>query len=277
MGVTGANFLVAETGQVCLVSNDGNARQCLTPRVLVTVTGIEKVVPRLADLAVLLKLLGRSATGQTMAVYTSLFGGIRKGPQQDGPEESHLVLVDNGRSRILDSGYREVLQCIHCGACLNACPVYRNIGGQAYGHAYSGPIGAILAPLLDGLERYKDLPYASTLCGACTDACPVKIDIPRHLMNLRREIVTRHLDSRLTQKACQVWMRVMSGGFLGRIAGIFRGWRLRGRQQETEWITQGDGLLANWTGVRDLPAPANETFQQLWLQHRPDAKEAHHD
>ncbi|MGE5610925.1 MAG: LutB/LldF family L-lactate oxidation iron-sulfur protein [Bacillota bacterium] len=277
MGITGANFLIAETGQVCLLANDGNPRQCLTPRVLVTVTGIEKVVPRLADLSVMLKLLARSATGQTMAVYTSLFGGIRKAPQQDGPEEFHLVLLDNGRSRILDSGYREVLQCIHCGACVNTCPVYRSIGGQAYGHAYVGPIGAILAPLLDGLEQHTDLPYASTLCGACTNACPVKINIPKHLMNLRRDIVARRLDSRLTQKACQSWMRLISDGALSRIANVLRNWRPRRRTQETEWIPEGDGLLANWTQVRDLPAPTHETFHHLWLRRRSDTKGAHHD
>jgi L-lactate dehydrogenase complex protein LldF len=159
-GMTGGNFLVAETGQVCAVENEGNVRQSTTtPRVLVSLVGIEKVVPRLADLAVMLKLLARSATGQPMTVYTSIFGGTRAAGEKDGPEEFHLVLMDNGRSEILAGPYRETLRCIRCGACLNACPVYRKIGGHAYGHVYSGPIGALITPLFQGLGNFKDLPH----------------------------------------------------------------------------------------------------------------------
>ena len=159
MGITGGNFLVAETGQVCVVENEGNARQSVTtPRVLVSLVGIEKVVPRLADLAVMLKLLARSSTGQPMTVYTSIFGGPRSSGEKDGPEEFHLVLLDNGRTEILaNPEYRETLRCIRCGACLNACPVYRKIGGHAYGSVYPGPIGALITPLFQGLGKFKDL------------------------------------------------------------------------------------------------------------------------
>ncbi len=173
LGMTGGNFLIAETGQVCVVENEGNARQSVTtPRVLVCLVGIEKLVPRLVDLSVMLKLLARSATGQPMTVYTSVFGGPRKAGETDGPEEFHLVLMDNGRSEILASEYRETLRCIRCGACLNACPVYRKIGGHAYGSVYPGPIGALITPLFQGLGKFKDLPQASSLCGAVTKPAP---------------------------------------------------------------------------------------------------------
>src|SRR3984957_12576908 len=194
-GMTGANFLVAETGQVCAVENEGNARQSVTtPRVLVTLAGIEKIVPRLRDLSVMLKLLARSATGQHLTIYTNLFGGPRLAGEKDGPEEFHLVLLDGGRTEILAGEYRETLRCIRCGACLNACPIYRKIGGHAYEHVYSGPIGALITPLFQGLGNFKDLPQASSLCGACYEACPVKINIPQHLINMRRDIVNQHLN-----------------------------------------------------------------------------------
>ncbi len=171
--MTGGNFLVAETGQVCVVENEGNARQSITtPRVLLSLVGIEKVVPRLSDLAVMLKLLARSATGQAMTVYTNLFGGPRGSGEKDGPSEFHLVLIDNGRTEILASEYRETLRCIRCGACLNACPVYRKIGGHAYGSVYPGPIGALITPLFQGLGKFQDLPQASSLCGGVLRSLP---------------------------------------------------------------------------------------------------------
>ena len=206
MGITGANFLVAETGQGVTVENEGNVRQSVTtPRVLVSVSGIEKVLPRLCDLSVMIKLLARSATGQAMTVYTNLYGGPRAAGERDGPEEFHLVLVDNGRSEILGSRYREALRCIRCGACLNACPIYRNIGGHAYGGVYSGPIGAVITPLLEGLAEYRDLPRASSLCGACYEVCPVKIDIPKHLVHLREDIRRRKLSGRGERLMFRVW------------------------------------------------------------------------
>ncbi|HEX2974121.1 MAG TPA: lactate utilization protein B [Tepidisphaeraceae bacterium] len=276
MGITGANFLIAETGQVCLVSNDGNVRQCLAPRVLVTLAGIEKLVPRLADLTVLLKLLGRSATGQTMPVYTSILGGQRHTAPQNPPAEFHLVLLDNGRSRILAGDHREALQCIGCGACVNACPVYRNADRQTNGAIHLGPIGAVLTPLLEGLEQHRDLPQACTLCGVCADVCPVEIDLPTHLLNLRREIVASRLDDPSSRKACHLWAKLMNAGFLTHAAGLLHRWRLRRSASGTEWTSQASGLLAHWTQSRDLPLPAGKTFQQLWAQ-RPNRKEPSHD
>src|SRR5258707_891374 len=186
LGVTGANFAVAETGTIVLISNEGNARLTTTcPRVHVALMGMEKVIPRLADLPVFLKLLARAATGQTLSVYTTIITGPRRPGELDGAEEFHLVILDNGRSRILSTPFRESLQCIRCGACLNACPVYRRIGGHAYGGGYPGPIGSILTPLYDSVALNPHLPHASSLCGACQAACPVKINIPHMLIGLR--------------------------------------------------------------------------------------------
>src|SRR5215470_17542155 len=186
MGVTGGNFAIAETGTVVLVTNEGNGRLTTTcPRVHVAVVGMEKVIPRLIDLPVFLKLLARGATGQTLSVYTTLITGPRRAGELDGAEEFHLVILDNGRSKVLGTPFRESLQCIRCGACLNACPVYRRIGGHAYGGVYSGPIGSILTPLYDSVKDNPHLPHASSLCGACQAACPVKINIPHMLIGLR--------------------------------------------------------------------------------------------
>jgi L-lactate dehydrogenase complex protein LldF len=264
-GMTGGNFLVAETGQVCVVENEGNARQSITtPRVLVSLVGIEKVVPRLADLAVMLKLLARSSTGQHMTVYTSIFGGPRKAGERDGPEEFHLVLIDNGRSEILAGEYRETLRCIRCGACLNACPVYRSIGGHAYGHVYSGPIGALIAPLFQGLGNFKDLPQASSLCGACYEACPVKIDIPRHLVNMRRDIVERRMSGFWERNIYRLWAWMMLTPRRYRWAVRLQRWRLRKRAKGSGWVSKMPAPAAGWTQVRDMPAPARRTFHELW-------------
>src|SRR5258706_973687 len=216
LGMAGGNFLVAETGHVCVVENEGNARQSITtPKVLVSLVGIEKVVPRLADLAVMLKLLARSATGQVMTIYTSIFGGPKKPGEKDGPEQFHLVLLDNGRSEILASEeYRETLRCIRCGACLNACPVYRKIGGHSYGYVYSGAIGALITPLFKGLGNYKDLPQASSLCGACYEAGPGKIHIPQHPMHLRPGILEQHINTRPERVVYRVWGKMLKSPFL---------------------------------------------------------------
>jgi L-lactate dehydrogenase complex protein LldF len=191
LGVTGANFAVAETGSILLIENEGNIRLATSmPRVLVSIVGIEKVIPRLADLQVFLRLLPRSGTGQRLTSYQSLLSGPRAGPDDDGPEEMIVILLDNGRSTLLgDDELRESLACIRCGACLNSCPVYREIGGHAYGSVYAGPIGSVITPGLQGLEKTSDLPFASSLCGACRDVCPVKIDLPRLLSRLRAEAV----------------------------------------------------------------------------------------
>src|SRR5436305_563232 len=188
VGVSGANFAVAETGTLCVVESEGNGRMCTTlPPVLVTVLGIEKLVPRFADLQVYLQLLPRSATGERMNPYTSLWTGVSDG---DGPQELHVVLLDNGRTRVLaDAVGRQALHCIRCSACLNVCPVYSRVGGHAYGSVYPGPIGAILTPQLRGVEQAPSLPFASSLCGACYEACPVRIDIPHQLVHLRGRVV----------------------------------------------------------------------------------------
>lgn len=266
VGMTGGNFVVAETGEVCCVENEGNVRQSTTsPRVLIALVGIEKLVPKMEHLAVMLKLLARSATGQHMTVYTSIFGGPRRAHERDGPQEFHLVLLDNGRSEILASEeYREILRCIRCGACLNACPVYRSIGGHAYGSVYPGPIGALVTPLMQGLEKFGDLPHASSLCGACYEACPVKIDIPKHLVSLRRDMVERRITGRLERWLYRAYASLMSGPRRYRLALAL--------QKPLRWFSR-DGYvrrapppISAWTKVRDLPAPARKSFRAIWRE-----------
>ncbi len=265
-GMTGGNFLVAETGHVACVENEGNQRQSITtPRVLVSLVGIEKVVPRMVDLAVMLKLLARSATGQPVTIYTNIFGGPRGADEKDGPEEFHLVLMDNGRTEILaNEEFRETLRCIRCGACLNACPIYRKIGGHAYGGVYPGPIGALITPLFQGLEKFKDLPQASSLCGACYEACPVKINIPKHLINLRRDINRQHLNSAIERSVYRLWAWSMKSPFLYNTIGALQKFDLRRRAGETGWVSEMPSIAAGWTQIRDMPAPARKTFHQLW-------------
>jgi L-lactate dehydrogenase complex protein LldF len=206
VGITGANFGVAETGSICLVTNEGNARLTSSlPRVHIALMGMERVVPSLADLAVLLRLLARSATGQRLTAYTTLVTGPRRAGEEDGPEELHVVVLDNGRSRLRGGRYSEMLNCIRCGACLNVCPVYRKAGGGAYGPVYSGPMGAVLAPLLAGLEHAPALPHASSLCGACTAACPVKIPLHELLLELRSDLVEGGVASRLERLGFALW------------------------------------------------------------------------
>jgi L-lactate dehydrogenase complex protein LldF len=268
-GMTGGNFLVAETGQICVVENEGNARQSMTtPRVLVSLVGIEKVIPRLSDLSVMLKLLARSATGQAMTIYTSIFGGVRAAGEKDGPQEFHLVLMDNGRSEILASEYRETLRCIRCGACLNACPIYRKIGGHAYGYVYSGPIGALITPLFQGLENYKDLPQASSLCGACYEACPVKINIPQHLINMRRDIVNSQLNGFWERVVYRLWAWGMKSSVLYGLISFMQKVDLRRRAKGSGWVEKLPKVAAGWTQIRDMPAPADRTFHQVWRKRR---------
>jgi L-lactate dehydrogenase complex protein LldF len=206
VGVTGANFGVSSTGSVCLVTNEGNGRMVSSiPRVHVALMGMERLVPTTADLAVLLKLLARSGTGQKLTVYSTLLTGPRRRGEQDGPEELHVVVLDNGRSNLLHGRYREMLACIRCGACLNVCPVYRKTGGAAYGPVYSGPMGAVLLPLLVGLREAPSLPHASSLCGACTDACPVRIPLHELLLDLRRDLVAEGVASRWERLGFTLW------------------------------------------------------------------------
>jgi L-lactate dehydrogenase complex protein LldF len=206
VGVTGANFAVAETGSICLVTNEGNADLVTAlPRIHVVVLGMERLVPTLAELAPLLRLLASSATGERLTTYTTLITGPRRRGEADGPEELHVVVIDNGRSALRGTRYAEMLNCIRCGACLNVCPVYRKTGGTAYSDVYSGPMGAVLVPLLSGLEREAALPHASSLCGACTEACPVGIPLHELLLELRRDLVDRGIGSRLERLAFTAW------------------------------------------------------------------------
>jgi L-lactate dehydrogenase complex protein LldF len=259
VGVSGANFAVAETGTVVVVESEGNGRMCTTlPPVLVTVVGIEKLVPTFADLEVYLQLLPRSSTGERMNPYTSLWTGVTPG---DGPQEFHVVLLDNGRVRVLaDDVGRQALHCIRCSACLNVCPVYSRTGGHAYGSVYPGPIGAILTPQLIGVENAKSLPFASTLCGACYEVCPVKIDIPGVLLHLRRQVVARAGATR--ERAV---MRT--------VARVFARPRLYVLAQRVGRLLQAParrlpGPLATWTRTRELRPIPRETFREWWSRDR---------
>jgi L-lactate dehydrogenase complex protein LldF len=265
IGISGANFAVAETGTIVLITNEGNGRLTTTcPRVHVALMGIEKVIPRLADLPVFLKLLARAATGHALSVYTTLITGPRRPGDLDGPEEFHLVLLDNGRSRVLGTPYRESLECIRCGACLNACPVYRRIGGHAYGGVYSGPIGSILTPLYDSVSANPELPHASSLCGACQAACPVRINIPRMLIGLR-ELQHHHTKNRAEHLAYALWAQVLRRPWLYRVA--LRLVRAALRPFATAgWLSHLPGPGSGWTGVRDFPAPARRSFRERWTE-----------
>ncbi|HET6169961.1 MAG TPA: lactate utilization protein B [Terracidiphilus sp.] len=267
--ISGANFLVAESGAVSIVESEGNGRMCLTlPRTMITLAGIEKVLPRYQDLEVMLQVLARSATGERMNPYTSLWTGVTPG---DGPQRFHVVLLDNGRSSILSRPReRQTLKCIRCAACLNTCPVYRQTGGHAYGSVYAGPIGAILTPQLMHMEHAQSLPYASSLCGACYEVCPVKINIPEVLIDLRAKVVD--LERKETK-------RVFDLMYLGmRIANSLfaNAWRFRTAQRlgrmglrlftsKDGWIHSLPSLGARWTVTRDLRGLPDQTFREWWV------------
>ncbi len=268
MGLTGVNFGVAETGTLAIVTNEGNGRLTSSlPRYHVALMGIERLVPTLEDLGLMLQLLARSATGQKLTVYTSMMTGPRRPGDVDGPEELHVVLVDNGRTRILGSEYAEMLTCIRCGACLNACPVYRLIGGHAYAATYPGPMGGVLSPLFGGFDRYADLPHATSLCGACREVCPVRIDLPSLLLKLRRDIVS--------QGHRPWWLWLGLAGFATAAksptlfgAGAGAASLGSGLAASDGWMRRLPPPLSGWTTSRDFPRFAPKTFQNMWKERR---------
>ncbi len=277
LGISGGNFLVASTGSLVLCTNEGNARLCTSaPRIHVAFVGLEKLIPGPEHLSVLLKLLARSSTGQPLTCYSHIVTGPKRAEEHDGPEEVHVILVDNGRSEVLKEETREMLRCIRCGACLNACPVYRKIGGHAYGAVYSGPIGALITPMFKGLGNFKDLPQASSLCGACYEACPVKINIPKYLIQLRGEMVGRKIVKLPDRVAYRLWAASMKNLLTYRLAGWAQKvmFRLKASQAGTleagdpyatrGWLNKAPGPVAGWTNERDLPTPTAKSFRAWW-------------
>ena len=269
IGITGANFLVADSGAVVVVENEGNARlSSSAPKIHIAIAGIEKLIPRAQDLSVFLKLLGRSATGQALTSYTSFLSGPRRPGEKDGPDEFYVVLLDNGRTKLLENPERrQSLFCIRCGACLNHCPVYRKIGGHNYPWIYSGPIGAIITPQFHGVHRDPWLPFASSLCGACGEVCPVKIDIPKLLLDLRADVAETKKGS-LEQLVFRMWASVMSRPALYRMAVKMAS--VTG-SSEKKWIGNTPGMLSfgpmkAWLSERDLPVPAPKTFREMWKE-----------
>jgi L-lactate dehydrogenase complex protein LldF len=273
LGMSGANFAIAETGSVVVAENEGNIRLSTTaPRVHVALVGMEKLIPRFQDLAVFLRLLGRSGTGQKLTAYTSILTGPHR-LGEDGPEEMHVVLIDNGRLKVLaDEKMREALYCIRCGACLNACPVYRKIGGHAYGWVYSGPIGALITPEFVGLHQARELPFASSLCGACREVCPVKINIPDLLLHLRAKVqgtseAPKPKDSPVRERTAMrfwAWLMKSSRRYAWSASLARLGQRTLARQG---WIRSFSTFpVSRWTERRDLPALAPQSFRERWKQ-----------
>jgi L-lactate dehydrogenase complex protein LldF len=268
IGITGCNFAVAETGSFCLVTNEGNADLVTAlPKTQITVMGMERIVPTFEEMEVLVSLLTRSAVGQKLTSYITVLTGPKEELDVDGPEEFHLVIVDNGRSDILGGDFQSVLQCIRCGACINVCPVYRHIGGHSYGSIYPGPIGAVLSPLLGGYDDYKELPYASSLCGACTDVCPVKIPLHPLLLKHRQVIVEQEGKAPISEKL------MMKAFGLGAASPAL--YKLGSKMAPAvmnpftvgDKISKGPGPMKAWTDIREFPAPTKERFRD-WFKNR---------
>ncbi|HVG80932.1 MAG TPA: LutB/LldF family L-lactate oxidation iron-sulfur protein [Methylomirabilota bacterium] len=268
VGITGANFLIAETGSTAIVTNEGNGDLTQTlPRVHIVLASLEKLVPTLEDAATILRLLARSATGQEFSVYTTFSTGPRRPGDPDGPEEFHVVLLDNGRSRMLGTEFQEMLLCIRCGACLNHCPIYQSVGGHAYGWVYTGPMGAVLTPALIGLKEAGHLPNASTFCGRCEAVCPMRIPLPKMMRHWREREFERHLQPNRMRAALKAW------AFVARRPALYR---LGARMAATALAATGRRsgafrslpLAGGWTLTRDLPAPEGGTFQAQWRARR---------
>jgi len=269
MGISGANFIIADTGMISITENEGNARlTCAHPRIHVALVGIEKVLPRLADLALFLPMLATGGTGQNMTCYNSMYAGPRQEGESDGPEEFHVVLLDNHRTRLLaDPEQRDALHCIRCGACLNVCPIFKNIGGHAYGTTYQGPIGSVITPHFKGLQDWKHLSGASSLCGACTEACPVKIDIHHHLLHNRRNA--------MKQKPVW-WEKLLWQGFawmMNRPRLYSLAIRIAPWMQKLHPIVFGSVLdpARGWTQTRDLPEMEPQSFS-AWMKARKEGR-----
>jgi L-lactate dehydrogenase complex protein LldF len=264
LGITGANFMVADTGTVVLVTNEGNGRMVTSlPRVHVAIVGVEKVVPTMTDLMVFLAILAKSATGQKLSVYTTFVRGPRRPGELEGPDEFHLVLLDNGRIAQLAGPLRESLYCLRCGACLNVCPVYRQIGGHAYGSTYPGPIGILATAMLGGEKSVTELAHASSLCGACAAACPVRIDIPRMLIELRQQGVQGRHVSLAERIIFRAFARVL------RMPRLYRAAAPVARILQSPWVRDEaiprlPLLFGAWTRTRDLPSVASRTFTERW-------------
>ncbi|MCU0949899.1 MAG: LutB/LldF family L-lactate oxidation iron-sulfur protein [Burkholderiaceae bacterium] len=273
MGISGGNFLIAETGSVALVTNEGNEGMCtiMPPKLHVVLTGIEKVLPTLEDLATLMRLLPRSATGQPISNYFSLLTGPRRDGERDGPEHMYFVLVDGGRTGLLGGDFEDMLRCIRCGACMNHCPVYQKIGGHAYGWVYPGPMGSVLTPSYTGIENAIDLPHAATLCGQCQVVCPVKIPLPELLRKLREKQFDRGLRPWYEMAALAGW------GWAARNPSLYRfGSRIAARA--LKWLGGDRGMIrslplaSGWTDHRDLPAPSGKTFMEQYRERKRAAR-----
>lgn len=268
MGVTGGNFIIADTGSVALVTNEGNEGMCtINPRVHVAITGVEKVVPTLEDFATLIRLLPRSATGQSISNYVSLLTGPKREGDLDGPEHMYFVILDGGRTGLLGGEFEEMLRCIKCGACMNHCPVYQKIGGHAYGWVYPGPMGSVLTPSYTGIEKALDLPQAATLCGECHVVCPVKIPLPDLLRKLREQQFSRGLRPWQEKAAFKVW------AFVAQRPALYRFLSRMGIKAMAWWGKRRGGIHSlpgakGWTDQRDFPVPTGETFSSLYQTHK---------
>ncbi len=268
VGITGANFLIAETGTTIIVTNEGNGDLTQTlPRVHVVIASIEKIVPTLEDMSQIMRVLARSATGQEMSVYTTLSSGPRRKEDKDGPEEFHVVLLDNGRSGMIGTEFQDMLRCIRCGACMNHCPVYHAVGGHAYGWVYPGPMGSVLTPQFIGVDKAGHLPNASTFCGRCEEVCPMRIPLPKMMRHWREREFERHLSPPSHRRNLKLW------AWLAKRPGLYRlgtriaargMWMLGGTKRRTGWLP----LAGAWTKHRDMPTPQGGTFMAQYSKMR---------